>query len=90
MTLLPQLSQLNHLSTLNFRHMRLSGTVPASVLRRCWPFAKDWCAGAVACDGIEQAYLPTPLADPAMDESEVEQLRAHMHAGGKRKVGQVR
>ena len=30
---------------------------------------------AVACDGIEQAYLPTPLSDPPMEEEEIDQLR---------------
>lgn len=28
-------------------------------------------ACAIACDGIEQAYLPTPLSDPPMDDAEV-------------------
>ena len=30
---------------------------------------------AVACDGIEQAYLPTPLSDPPMADEEIDQLR---------------
>ena len=44
---------------------------------------------AVACDGIEQAYLPTPLSDPPMQESEIDQLREWLAEAARQLYGDV-